>query len=134
MNNFDELYRELSRSPDYVAEHLALTITGIIRCHMRRQGITQEALAQKLGVTQANIAKKLRGSQNLTIRSIAEISVALDAEWVGAELVPSGEARAREQRAAWARTAGSCVAPFRVSVKGLSDEEVTEDHCLASCA
>ena len=100
MNYFDQLYAELHKSPEYAAEYLPRAVTGIIRRHMKQTGVTQEELAWRLGVTQANIAKKLRGGQNLTLRSLAEIAAALGAEWVGMELVPHAETRKSEHRAA----------------------------------
>ena len=103
MNHFDKTYAELHKSPDYAAEYLSLAIAGMLRSYMQRQNITQEMLAERLGVSQPNIAKKLRGGQNLTLKSIAEIATAVGAEWVGMDLVSHEEARQRERKAAWSR-------------------------------
>ncbi len=98
MNYFDELYAELNASPEYVEEHLASTFAGLIRRYMHRHGITQKGLAGSLGVSQADVAKKICGEQNLTLSSLANIAVALGAEWVGIDLISHEEARQREQR------------------------------------
>ena len=134
MNDFDKLYAELHKTPEYAAEYLSLSIAGLIRLRMQQQGITQETLADKLGVSQANIAKKLRHGQNLTLKSIAEIATALDAEWFGLELVSHEEARLRELRERWSREAEWNMAPFEVNVKGLTDEKSPDQSSTAKCA
>jgi len=134
MNYFDKLYAELHQSPDYAAEILTLAVTGIIRRHMQQHGFTQEALAEKLGVTQANIAKKLRGSQNLTLKSVAEIATALGVEWVGMDLVAHEEARQRERKAALAREIDWNVMPFTMKAKVLKDGQDTAETDLTNCA
>ena len=41
-------------------------------------GLTQEALAEKLGVHKSIVSRRLRGKANLTLRSIGELAWALD--------------------------------------------------------
>ena len=44
------------------------------------QGLTQQALADKLAVNRATVNKRLLGHDNLTLRSIADLAWAMDAD------------------------------------------------------
>ena len=66
---------------EYVAEKLMLRYFRAIRRRMREKGITQSELAERLGVSQAYISKVLKYNQNLTIRTLATLAEALDADW-----------------------------------------------------
>lgn len=45
-----------------------------------RSGLTQQELATKLDVNRATVNKRLLGTENLTLRSIADMAWALDAD------------------------------------------------------
>lgn len=47
---------------------------------MERGGITRTALAAKLGVSKANVTKILAGDANLTLKTLARVLTALDAD------------------------------------------------------
>lgn len=40
---------------------------------MKREGLTQEAMAERIGCTQQYVSKLLKGTENLTIETIAKI-------------------------------------------------------------
>jgi transcriptional regulator with XRE-family HTH domain len=46
----------------------------------KRDGLTQHALAQRLGVNRSVINRQLSGESNLTLRSLADIAWAMDME------------------------------------------------------
>ena len=46
----------------------------------KKEGLTQQALAQRLGVNRSVINRQLSGESNLTLRSLAEIAWAMDME------------------------------------------------------
>ena len=73
---------------EYVAEKLMLRFTRAIRRRMREEGITQTALANRLGVSQAYVSKALRYDQNMTLRTLAIIAEGLGAEWAEPMLCP----------------------------------------------
>lgn len=71
----------MSEDPDIILSQIGLRI-------LRRRealGLTQRALARKVGMAQANMTKIEHGEQNLTIRTICRLTEAL--EMTFAELV-----------------------------------------------
>lgn len=62
---------------DLMFDDLAFAVIEEIHAMMERKNISQKKLAEKLGVTTANISKQLSGDNNLTLKSIARICVAL---------------------------------------------------------
>lgn len=59
--------------------------------HYKTTGITQQNLADKLGVHRSFVNRKLSGEGNLTLRTIADFAWALDCD-VDFELVPTRSA------------------------------------------
>lgn len=58
---------------------------------MEGQGLTKRELAERLGVTPANVSKILRGDNNFTIRTMARVAGALG-RYVRVHLAPDGVA------------------------------------------
>jgi len=56
-----------------------LTFVAEVARLMQEKGWTQKELAQKLGKTESEVSKWLSGTHNLTLKSIAKIEIALDA-------------------------------------------------------
>lgn len=48
-------------------------IAIILLFYMKKEGLTQTAMAERLGCTQQYVSKILKGSENLTIETIAKI-------------------------------------------------------------
>ncbi|MCC6214176.1 MAG: helix-turn-helix transcriptional regulator [Polyangiaceae bacterium] len=61
----------------------------------RAQGRTQRALAEVLGVSVQYVQRIEQGRENLTLRSLAELAIALDAPASALLLTPSTLARRR---------------------------------------
>ena len=72
-------------------------------------GLTQQAVAEKLGVDRSVINRRLKGKANLTARSIADFAYVLDRE-ISVEFLESFERKG----ANWAR---SSISSARVAVK-----------------
>lgn len=69
---------EYEEDPDYIAELLILGLNEQVVSRMQALGLRRSELAQRMGVTKAYITRILRGNPNLTLRSIAALSLALD--------------------------------------------------------
>jgi transcriptional regulator with XRE-family HTH domain len=77
-------------SPDHRAaesqiedEMLALItqLTNEITWHMRERGLTRADLAARMGVSPGRVSQILGGGENLTLRTLAALSTALDARF-----------------------------------------------------
>jgi transcriptional regulator with XRE-family HTH domain len=82
--NTDELSRFFENHEDakeYYIEKLILSVVTQIRRFMRENKVTQDALAERLGVSQAEVSKLLSRDRNLTLKTIALIAHSLEAEW-----------------------------------------------------
>ena len=80
----------ISAAPDQRAtdtqideEMLALVtqLTNEITWHMRERGITRADLAARMGVSPGRVSQILGGGENLTLRTLAALSTALDARF-----------------------------------------------------
>jgi transcriptional regulator with XRE-family HTH domain len=69
---------EYQEDPDYIAELLVLGLNEQVVSRMQAMGLRRSDLAQRMGVSKAYITRVLRGNPNLTLRSIAAVSLALD--------------------------------------------------------
>ena len=79
--------------PDRVAQQVALRIAELRRAN----GLTQEQVADRLGMPLRNFQRIESGVQNLTIRMLVRIAVALDVDPAAFWLEPSS-ARPRRGR------------------------------------
>jgi hypothetical protein len=70
---------EFERDPDYVAEALALQVVEQALKLMNEQGISRSEMASLMGVSRAYISKLFNAPPNMTLRSIAQLALALDA-------------------------------------------------------
>jgi DNA-binding Xre family transcriptional regulator len=68
-------------------EMLALVtqLTNEINWHLRERGLTRADLAARMGVSPGRVSQILGGGENLTLRTLAALSTALDARF-GIEL------------------------------------------------
>ena len=64
-------------------EQLALVthLTNEVSWHMRERGITRADLAARMGVSPGRVSQILGGGENLTLRTLAALSTALDARF-----------------------------------------------------
>jgi transcriptional regulator with XRE-family HTH domain len=76
----DIFQKLLPRVPKDTAQFInqSMDITLTIKDLLRKKGLTQKDLAQKLGKSEAEISKWLTTGYNLTLKTIAKIEVALE--------------------------------------------------------
>jgi len=60
---------------------LVTQLTNEINWHMREQGLTRADLAARMGVSPGRVSQILGGGENLTLRTLAALSTALDARF-----------------------------------------------------
>jgi plasmid maintenance system antidote protein VapI len=60
---------------------LVTQLTNEVTWHMRERGITRADLAARMGVSPGRVSQILGGGENLTLRTLAALSVALDARF-----------------------------------------------------
>jgi transcriptional regulator with XRE-family HTH domain len=92
-------------SPDHRAtegqiedELLALVtqLTNEINWYMRERGLTRADLAARMGVSPGRVSQILSGGENLTLRTLAALSTALDARFdIELSALKGGEAFTR---------------------------------------
>lgn len=80
-NIFDTFFETADTNPDYVAAGYCADIAKNIENIMEAKGINNTQLAEKLNCKKPYITKILSGEANLTLQSLAKISVALDSRF-----------------------------------------------------
>jgi transcriptional regulator with XRE-family HTH domain len=73
----EQYEEEYSKDPEYIAEGLALKVTEEMLQILHNNNQTQTWLADKMGVSRARISRILNARPNMTLLTIAQISVAL---------------------------------------------------------
>lgn len=63
-------------------------ISLCVKARMEEVGMTQVALAEKMGCTQQHVSMILKGKSNLTLETIAKFEEALDFDIIGEALTP----------------------------------------------
>jgi len=76
-DRFKKLLDKYRDDPEYVAEGLLIDINEQIVELLESKKVTRSELAQKLGVSNAYITKLLNGNENLTIKQLVRLVVAL---------------------------------------------------------
>ena len=82
MSDLQELTNELMRDPDFKKEYEALqpemNITRAILDARIRAGMTQMELAEKSGISQADICRLEKGTRNPSIALLKRLAEAMD--------------------------------------------------------
>lgn len=73
----DQFKEEYEDDPEYLSEKLFLETTEKILSVMDYKGISKADLAKRMDVSRAYISKLFNNSTNLTLTSLAKISIAL---------------------------------------------------------
>jgi transcriptional regulator with XRE-family HTH domain len=60
---------------------LVTQLTNEINWHMRERGLTRADLAARMGVSPGRVSQILGGGENLTLRTLAALSTALEARF-----------------------------------------------------
>lgn len=94
----DDNVKKLVRQEEFI-----LAVTEALASALEQSGMSQSRLADKLGCTRGFVSQVLAGGRNLTLRTIADIALALDvkpvfsvlrdAENLDYELIPSATTR-----------------------------------------
>ncbi len=68
---------ELLKSPEYWFENAQNDLYGQVIEYMETEGINQNQLAERLGVTKGYVSQILKGEFNYTLKKLIEISMAV---------------------------------------------------------
>jgi transcriptional regulator with XRE-family HTH domain len=66
---------------DEELSRLITQLTNEINWNMRERGLTRADLASRMGVSPGRVSQVLSGGENLTLRTLAALSTALDAQF-----------------------------------------------------
>ena len=91
-NWFGQLLEDHKKTPEFLVEQKILELTEKIVQRMEELGISRSALADRLNVSKPYITKLLRGDVNFTLKSLAELSQALEADF-DIDIFPEGASR-----------------------------------------
>ena len=73
--------RDIEAQVDEELSRLITQLTDEIAVLLREQGLTRAELASRMGVSPGRISQVLSGGENLTLRTLAALSTALDAQF-----------------------------------------------------
>ena len=73
--------KEFEAQVDEELTRLITQLTNEITVYLREQDLTRAELASRMGVSPGRISQVLSGGENLTLRTLAALSVALDAQF-----------------------------------------------------
>ena len=74
----DKYFAEYEYDPDFLAEGMALAIVEDALSIMESKGLSRSDLANRMGVSRAHISQLFNAHPNLTLRTIAQLAVALE--------------------------------------------------------
>src|ERR1700756_49638 len=74
-------HRAIEARVDEEMHSLVTQLTNEITFHMRERGISRADLAARMGVSPGRVSQILGGGENLTLRTLAALSTALDARF-----------------------------------------------------
>ena len=69
---------EFQGDPDYEFAKVAIDVGEQIVARMEEREMTQADLAREMGVSRARVSQILRGNDNLTLKSIVAVAIALE--------------------------------------------------------
>ena len=75
---YKDFIRKSEASPDYWASLFTLELTENLLGLMQEKGISQKELSSCLNKSEGYISRVLNGDENLSIKSIVKLSLALD--------------------------------------------------------
>jgi transcriptional regulator with XRE-family HTH domain len=68
---------ELLQSPEYWFENAQNDLYGQVTAYMEKEGINQNQLAERLGVTKGYVSQILKGEFNYTLKKLIDLSLAI---------------------------------------------------------
>jgi len=87
---------ELQKTPEYWFETIQNELFRQLKEYIEKEGISQTALAEKLGVTKGYISQVMNGNFNYTLKKLIELSLAVGKAPV-LEFIPLNEAITRNE-------------------------------------
>ena len=94
---FSDLFRDARQRDEYWVEDAAVSFTVQLYELMKKRGISQVKLAERLGVSPPYVARILKGRENLTIASMVKLARAVGVKLeVSLEEVDEGTAKGTE--------------------------------------
>lgn len=75
---FESKLGQFKDTPAFLADDIITRITAKIYEAMERNGITQQGLADRMGVTPSFVSQTLNGRPNMTIMTLCKFASALD--------------------------------------------------------
>ncbi len=81
-------FERLEKDPEFVAAELMININNQICIRMKEKDISQYELAHRLGKSQPFISRLLNHGTNMTLKTLAKLSLALDLKIVPPRLLP----------------------------------------------
>jgi transcriptional regulator with XRE-family HTH domain len=66
---------------DEALSQLITQLTNEINWHLHERGLTRADLASRMGVSPGRVSQVLSGGENLTLRTLASLATALDAQF-----------------------------------------------------
>ncbi|WP_461829530.1 helix-turn-helix domain-containing protein [Aquifex sp.] len=85
-----ELAEKFKHDVDYIYEKLKLDISEDLKRLMEQKGITKKELARRMGVSPAYVTK-IFSAENISLKTIAKILSALEADSYTIKLVPENK-------------------------------------------
>jgi transcriptional regulator with XRE-family HTH domain len=73
--------KDIEAQVDEELSRLVTQLTNEITVYLREHGLTRAELASRMGVSPGRISQVLSGGENLTLRTLAALSTALDAQF-----------------------------------------------------
>lgn len=86
-----EMFEELENDPDYIAAGLMIEINEQIFTRMQELQVSQTELAKRIGKSQPYVSKLLNDGSNMTLKTIAKLSLALDLDVMPPVFKPKGK-------------------------------------------
>ena len=122
-----EQIEEDRKDPEFVAGLLALELNEDVVNRMEAQKLNRSDLAKKMAVSKAYITKLLQGHPNMTLKTIAALAVALNAE---ASITLKPKSRDREWIQAFHAPIGGYI-PITVKARA-KDSQVGNSLAIAA--
>lgn len=79
-DSFAALYQEMEASPKYQAEKLSVGFLSDVHQYMIEHGISKAELARRAGCSAAYVTKLFNGSANISVETMAKLSLALNCQ------------------------------------------------------
>ena len=73
--------KDIEAQVDEELSRLVTQLTNEITVHLREHRLTRAELASRMGVSPGRISQVLSGGENLTLRTLAAVATALDAQF-----------------------------------------------------